>query len=205
MKDIIHLDYCPRLHHAGDTNEALTRPHKKCKCRKHSWQMNLYLCQPHPATHGYCKHNNIEYSLDTVFRCVLNKMPYISGLEVREFRFEHDMDFSIELDKARKVADYARELGGGSSKDVKHIGLNSVIANSILHRYRNREIDGDVPMILPAFIVKPDKFDKTLWMASLQLKLSYEDVIDVDFVKIANVEVYKDYLIVKVLVKPEGD
>jgi len=54
-------------------------------------------------------------------------------------KVKHSRNFSHELSLAKKVADFAIAERKISSKDVKHLGLKSMIANQILRKYaRNR-------------------------------------------------------------------
>ena len=51
------------------------------------------------------------------------------------YKLKHGKDFSKELSLAKKVADFAIANRSQTSKDVKHIGLKSMIANQILRKY----------------------------------------------------------------------
>lgn len=61
------------------------------------------------------------------------------------------MDFNQELSKARKIAEYAIKYRTFSSKDVKHIGLKSMIANQILKfgNQRKARMFTSVKLIIP--------------------------------------------------------
>lgn len=200
--DRIQLKYCPRVGHGGNQEENMKYPVKVCKYRIYNKAWGLFECRPHPALHRYCKANDIDYSLEDKFVCTKNRIPYRTKTEIRTFRIWHERDFTIELEKARKIAEHAVKYRSDSSKDVSHIGLNSVVANAILRKYRRLDkIEGDVPLIVPRLIIRVERYLKFIWMASLQLRLYYDGVIDVDFYRVEKVIIDKEWATVIVLVK----
>ena len=57
------------------------------------------------------------------------------------YKLKHDTDFERELILAKKVAEFGLRTRTISSKDVRHVGLKSMIANQILRKYaRNKTI-----------------------------------------------------------------
>jgi len=116
------------------------------------------------------------------------------------YKIKHGRDFSVELSKARQVAEYALKYGQSSSSQVKHIGLKSAIANQILRKYgRNKKIKkvSKVNLIVPGQSVKNDLKISTLTIPCLTLVLPYQFS---GFTKVNQVEVSKEYAFVSVTV-----
>jgi putative transposase len=126
------------------------------------------------------------------------------------YKVRHGRDFSEELRKARQVASFAVRHRTFSSKDVRHIGLKSIIANQILRKYcRNRNIKKarNVNLIVPGQGIKADKENRVIGMPCLKLSLTYRFP---DFEKVNQVEVDNEYAYIcvsvpeKRLVEPRG-
>jgi putative transposase len=121
------------------------------------------------------------------------------------YKIKHDRDFSEELRKAKQVADFGVSHRIFSSKDVRHIGLKSIIANQILRKYgRNRNIRKavNVNLIVPGQGIKTNKEKRTITMPCLSLSLTYQQFPD--FEKVNQVEVDNEYACVSVSV-PEKE
>lgn len=89
------------------------------------------------------------------------------------------MDFSQELEKAQKIANYIVKIKNKktfSSKDVRHIGLKSMIANQILRKYgRNKVIKQvrNIKLVIPGQGIKLNSWSKTITIPCLN-KYSFQ-------------------------------
>jgi putative transposase len=121
------------------------------------------------------------------------------------YKIKHGRDFSDELRKAKKVACYAIQTRSRSSKDVKHIGLKSMIANQILRKYST---DGrakkakSVKLAIPHQGIQVDPDARTIYAPCLKLSLAYG--FPNNFVKINQIEIDKEYAYVSVSI-PEPE
>lgn len=114
---------------------------------------------------------------------------------------KHNRDFSSELAKARKVAEYAVEHRSISSKDVKHIGLKSVISNQILRKYSKdtkcKKVT-KVNLVIPSQGVKVYRADQRIRIPCLKFEFDY--MFPDEFDKINQIEVSNDRVNVSVTV-----
>ena len=127
---------------------------------------------------------------------------------IQTYKLKHEQDFSKELELAEKIAwigFYSKTI---SSKDVKHIGLKSMIANQILKKYsRNKKLKSvkSVKLAIPSQGIKIK--DDKIYIPCL--KLSLEIWFDKNYEKINQIEIGKEYAYISVsyrepeLIKPE--
>jgi len=121
------------------------------------------------------------------------------------FKVKHHRDFSYELQLARKVAKFALETRSRSSKDVKHIGLKSIIANQILRKYSRDKTAKKVRKVvltIPNQGIKVNKDEHTIWISSLKLSLEY--CSRNDFEKINQIEINDEYAFISTTI-PEPE
>lgn len=121
------------------------------------------------------------------------------------YKIKHGRDFSDELRKARKVAKFAIQTHSLSSKDVKHIGLKSMIANQILRKYSRSNTAKSVKSVklaVPNQGIKVDRDTKTISAPCLKLSLKYE--FPDNFEKVNQIEVGEEYAYVSVSI-PEPE
>jgi putative transposase len=121
------------------------------------------------------------------------------------YKIKHGRDFSDEMRKAKKVASYAIQTRSRSSKDVKHIGLKSMIANQIMRKYSNdsraKEVKS-VKLAIPHQGIQVDQEIRTIYAPCLKLRLKYE--FPNNFEKINQIELGTEYAYISVTV-PEAD
>jgi putative transposase len=120
------------------------------------------------------------------------------------YKIKHNRDFSDELLKARRIAEYVVAPKPSSAKltsrDVKHLGLKSVISNQIIRKYgRNKKIKkvNRVNLIIPNQGIQI-KEDNIIYISSLKLNLKYQ--FPAKFEKINQIEINREYAFVSVTV-----
>lgn len=122
------------------------------------------------------------------------------------YKIRHDRDFSDELRKARKVAEFAVRNRTFSSKDVKHIGLKSAISNQILRKYgKNKNIKRvkSVNLVVPNQGIKVDMAQRRIHIPCLQFEFNYQ--FPNKFTKINQIEISPEYAFVSVTVPERAE
>lgn len=120
------------------------------------------------------------------------------------YKLKHEQDFTEELKKAKQIAEFALEYKSISSKDVKHIGLKSIISNQILRKYsRNKNLKhiNHVNLTIPNAGIKVDKEQRIIRIPSLKLSFIY--YFPNLFMKINQIEINREYVFVSVTVPEE--
>jgi len=118
------------------------------------------------------------------------------------YKVKHNRDFSDELVKAKKVAEYGIKTRSISSADVKHIGLKSTISNQILRKYvRDKKAKNvhNVPLIIPNTSFNVNRDWQLISIPCLNLELFFE--FEKEFEKINLIEINSEYAFLVVTVK----
>jgi len=116
------------------------------------------------------------------------------------YKVKHLIDLTIELKKAKQVAEYALKTKSRSSADVKHIGLKSVISNQILKKYSSNKVlnrINSVKLTVPSQSIKYS--NKKVSIPCLKLSFSF----DKQFQKINQIELDKEYAFISCTIKEE--
>jgi putative transposase len=116
------------------------------------------------------------------------------------YKIKHGVDFSKEISLARKVAEFAIRERKYSSKDVKHIGLKSMISNQILRKYaRNKTIKkvSSVNLAIPNQGIKVVGNEIQIPCLKLNLPILFNPV----FEKINQIEIGQEYAFISVSIK----
>lgn len=115
------------------------------------------------------------------------------------YNVKHGRDFSAELKKARRVANFAIKTKSNTSKDVKQFGLKSAISNQILRKYRRKGIKKatSVKLTVPSQAIK-EKGD-TICIKCLGLQLDSSYILAHQ--KIRQIEIGPTYAHVSVMIK----
>lgn len=117
------------------------------------------------------------------------------------FNIRHERDFSAELLKARKVAEFALKTGSRTSRDVKDIGLPSWISNQVLRKYsRNSNLKAihNVQLTVPGQAIRVSMDRKEIYIPCLKLHLDINHLPLFD--KVNQVELDNEYAHVMVTV-----
>jgi len=117
------------------------------------------------------------------------------------YKVKHNRDLSVELVKARKIAEYAIEHRSRSSADVRHIGLKSAIANQILRKYsRNMALKSvrSVVLTVPAQSIRLIPETRTIYIACLKLDLDIRYLPQ--FEKVNQIELDHEFAFVTVTI-----
>lgn len=113
------------------------------------------------------------------------------------YKLKHNQNFEKEIEMARKIAEYGLRNKSISSKDVKHIGLKSAIANQILRKYsKNKKIKkvNSVKLTIPNQSIKLK--EGKIYIPCLKLWLDI--FFDKKFKKINQIEIGKEFAYISV-------
>lgn len=120
------------------------------------------------------------------------------------YKIKHNRDFSEELQKARKVAEFGIKYRTLSSKDVAHIGLKSMISNQVLRKYaKNKKVKSvkNIKLTIPNQGIKVDTDKHIIRIPCVKLSLEYQFP---EFEKINQIELGKTFAYVSVTI-PENE
>lgn len=110
-------------------------------------------------------------------------------MSILTYKIKHKQNFSEELRKARKIAEFALKTKSKSSKDVKHFELPSAISNQILKKYSsNKKLKKvqSVKLTIPNQSIKYIKEKNLIKISCLKFEIPFE--ARKNFIKINQIE-----------------
>jgi len=110
------------------------------------------------------------------------------------YKIKHKHNFNKELSKALKIAKFAIKTNSRSSKDVKHIGLKSMISNQILKKYsgqKNCKSIHSVKLTIPNQGINVDQEKRLINIPCVKLSLQY--YFPNNFIKVNQIELDDQY------------
>lgn len=110
------------------------------------------------------------------------------------YKIKHGKDFSEELKKAIKVAKFAIRTKSRTSKNVKHLGLKSMISNQILKKYSKQKKCKSVKSVkltIPNQGIKVNQDKRIIKIPCVKLELNYH--FPNNFTKINQIEIDNKY------------
>lgn len=113
------------------------------------------------------------------------------------YKIKHKRDFNKELILAKKIAEFGIKYRTISSKDVKHFGLKSMIANQILKKYslnKNAKKINSVKLTIPNQGIKIES--NRIYIPCLKLWLDIH--FNKNFEKINQIEIGEEFAYVSV-------
>jgi putative transposase len=120
------------------------------------------------------------------------------------YKIKHNRNFSPELDKAKRIAEFVLTHKTRSSKDVKQFGLKSAIANQILRKYGNNKTIKSVNRIkltVPSQSIKFNKEERKIEIPCLKFYTQYS--FRNDFDKINQIELDNEYAYISADIKSQ--
>ena len=116
------------------------------------------------------------------------------------FKVKHNRNLAKELEKGRQIALFAQKTKSRSSKDVKHIGLKSAIANQILKKYSSNKKLKRISSVKLAVPSQSIKFEENqVKIPCLKLEIDFQK----DIIKINQIELDQEFAYISCTIKEE--
>lgn len=114
------------------------------------------------------------------------------------YKLKHNQNLSLQLEKGRQIALFALKTKSRSSKDVKHIGLKSAIANQILKKYAsNKKLKriSSVKLTVPSQSINFD--NGLIKIPCLKMEIDFQKNVE----KINQIELDREFAYISCTVK----